>query len=139
MEKQAEYIYKNMLKAIHNIMGNNETYTTELNIYGSIFINNYIGTYPRDKIPNLKNGESCIINYDPSTKNGSHWIALYKQKDIFLYDSFGRSRLLPELNYKEALDYDAEQSSYYMLDCGQRCITWLLFVEIYGINTALLI
>jgi hypothetical protein len=138
MEKQAEYIYNNMLIAIESIMGNNSTSTSELNKYGPFFVNNYIGTYPRDKIPNLKNGESCIINLDPSTKEGSHWIALYKQKDIFLYDSFGRSRLLPELNYKESSHYDAEQS-YFMLDCGQRCITWLLFVNLYGIDKALLI
>lgn len=139
MEKQAEHIYNNILDSIISIMGNKGTITEQLNKYGSFFIDNYKGTFARDHIPNLNNGESSIINLDTSDKNGSHWIALYKYNNqLYFYDSFGRPNLLPELNYKEALDYDAEQNIY-MSDCGQRCITWLLFFNLYGPKMALLI
>jgi hypothetical protein len=139
MEKQAEYIYNNILNSIISIMGNKGTNTEQLNKYGSFFIDNYKGTFARDHIPNLKNGESTIINLDTSDKNGSHWVALYKNNNqLYFYDSFGRPNLLPELNYKEALDYDAEQKVN-QLDCGQRCISWLLFAKLYGVKSALLI
>lgn len=138
-ELYVESLYNNILSSIHSLIGDKSTNTQELNMYGKHFLgSSYIGTFPRDKIPTLQDNQACIINLDTSDKNGTHWIALYKKKYIYLYDSFGRRNILPELHYKEALDYDAEQYKK-QLDCGQRCLAFLIICKYYGPELILLL
>ena len=39
---------------------------------------NYIGTYSKDNVLLLKNGQSTIINLQDSDKRGSHWVSYKK-------------------------------------------------------------
>ena len=48
------------------------------------------GCYMREQIPNLKIGESIIINLDDLDSDGSHWCACVCTKNLNLYfDSYG--------------------------------------------------
>ena len=52
----------------------------------------YIGIYPIDKMPGLKNVDNfMVVNLDPSFKPGSHWVVLYKRNNKFVeyFDSTG--------------------------------------------------
>jgi len=112
----------------------------ELDEYGYKLLKNYVGTYPSDKIPNLKNGECCIVNLDKSGMAGSHWTAIYHyKKNNYFYDSFGR-RSITILNIEtvEDPDYDAEQDIN-ELNCGARSLSFLWCFENYGKDYAMTI
>jgi len=48
------------------------------------------GTHPIDHIPVLKNKQGTILNYHNSDLPGSHWVALWKDKNKYYYfDSYG--------------------------------------------------
>lgn len=82
-----------------------------------------------------------IVNLDPRSKGGSHWIAIVKTPDMLcVYDSFGREthKIISD-KYLSKLDpiihtmtqNDPEQSIYEQ-NCGQRCIAWLIIFDKYG-------
>ena len=53
---------------------------------------NYLGTFPLDRLPELpyKFPKSIIINTDQSNKPGDHWIAIIlTEKHAYYFDSFG--------------------------------------------------
>ena len=53
---------------------------------------NYLGTFPLDRLPDLpkKFPKSIIINTDQSNKPGDHWIAIVlTEKHAYYFDSFG--------------------------------------------------
>ena len=52
---------------------------------------NFLGCFPSDKLPvPTTNDYSFIINYDPSEKKGSHWVAIKCQhKNMCYFDSMG--------------------------------------------------
>ena len=53
---------------------------------------NYLGTFPLDRLPELPNQfpKSIIINTHQSNKPGDHWIAIIlTEKHAFYFDSFG--------------------------------------------------
>ena len=53
---------------------------------------NYLGTFPLDRLPDLPNKfpKSIIINTDQSNKPGDHWIAIVlTEKHAYYFDSFG--------------------------------------------------
>ena len=52
-----------------------------------------IGVFPIDKIPKIKDVPAgMIINLDEAHLSGSHWVAIYIDKDSFatFFDSYGR-------------------------------------------------
>ena len=61
---------------------------------------NYLGTYPMNKLPNLPKTfpKRIIINTDPANKVGDHWIALVlTYKKVFYFDSFGIKMINEEI------------------------------------------
>jgi hypothetical protein len=52
---------------------------------------NYIGTFPRDKLPkNMPVNSGCIINTDTSKGPGEHWVSVYLDEyGAEYFDSFG--------------------------------------------------
>lgn len=54
-------------------------------------VKGYRGVHMRDNLPkNIKAGQSIVINLDNSSGNGTHWTALYRDKEKLNYfDSFG--------------------------------------------------
>ena len=63
----------------------------------------YLGTFSRDTLPrSIKNNFLFIVNTDPSTKPGEHWVAISKNSDGTgeYFDSYG----LPPL-HKEFITF----------------------------------
>lgn len=146
-DKRAHDIYNEILKAVEICMkSDTTTYTHELNKVGNtLFGKSWRGALPRDKSPKMKNGDYAILNLDKSTENGSHWVAVYKNKNKkIIYDSFGRKSktILPILSKSGGVlvdtDYDQDQKDT-QLNCGQRSIAFLLLVKIWGPKLAMLI
>ena len=90
----------------------------------------WLGVFARDELPNVKKERrpfALILNTDPRSKPGQHWLALYGPKDgpIELFDSFGlhpRSYGLAHLS----LTFSCIQlQSSFSAVCGHYCIYFL--------------
>lgn len=148
-EVKAHIIYDKILKEIViPITGDKTTYLSELNIIGKKFLGiKFKGVFPSDKIPKLNDlSPYAILNLDTSKQSGSHWVSIAKiGNKTYLYDSFGRShiKIIPNLIYSGNgriinTDRDVEQDIF-SSDCGARSISWLVFLEKFGIDIAKLI
>jgi hypothetical protein len=95
---------------------------------------NFVGVFPRDKIPNVSQRPcGLIINIDKSDEPGSHWVAIYLDGAMGEYfDSFGR---MPEhteiihflrLQCPGGIRYNSiELQSRSSIVCGHHCIFYL--------------
>ena len=64
---------------------------TELINKDPIFKFRVRGCYARDTFPALQNNGFIIVNTDPSTQPGEHWLLIASKNDtVVLCDSFGR-------------------------------------------------
>ena len=104
----------------------------------------YQGTFMRDELKNLKPAHKMafIMNTDPSSKEGKHWVACYldadHDKSLEYYDSFGKDppkgfdrdmkRVVDELNLPYMLKYKVnriiEQKS--SDNCGFHAMRFLI-------------
>ena len=53
----------------------------------------FLGVFPTDVLPDLiqKKKKCCWIrNTDDSSKPGQNWVGIFKNKKIFIFDSFGQ-------------------------------------------------
>lgn len=165
-EERTEVINKYILDTvIYPILGKKETWGRDLTKMGhKLFGQNYSGTFPADKIPNIgKNRDGstvtrsntkkdsnlyCILNLDYSHQPGSHWLACaydINSGKIYVYDSFGRDteKIMPTLVEKfgdklVTVDQDAEQLKSED-DCGARCLAWLYIFDRMGSEYAKLL
>ena len=146
----AELEYNKILKDITDAMGDKSTFLSELNGVGRKLLGvKFHGVYPSDKIPRLNDlSPYCILNLDKSNEPGSHWVALAKLEDknaSVIYDSFGRDhmKIIPNLQYsgngRIIQPEDDSEQHVLQMDCGQRCCSFLLFLDRYGIKNALYI
>ena len=88
--------------------------------------------FPLNKIPVLKSG-GLIVNTDPHTLPGEHWIAIYINKyEINVFDPLGF--YYPDLLVKTLMkgrqnrNIIYNQTQYQDWDtntCGQYCLIWL--------------
>jgi hypothetical protein len=148
-ELKAEQYYNKVLKYIeNNKVGKKTTYSNDLEkVCRELFGVKFKGVFTSDKIPRLTAlTPYCILNLDRSGQSGSHWVGLAKCKEgAMLYDSFGRDDtiILKDLQFSGNgriidTDNDAEQKVK-ELNCGARCIAWLLVFEDLGEDYAKLI
>jgi hypothetical protein len=143
IKQQAEAYYDYILKNIgHKLVGIDTTYIDELKGVGKkLFGEKFVGVYPSDRIPRLKNNEYVILNLDKEGEAGSHWVAVVKHNNkSYLYDSFGRrgSKIIPSLGQSRngmvvntELDAEQKETEY---DCGARCISSLLVMDLFGLK-----
>ena len=93
------------------------------------------GVYARDQIKRVSYPSACIINSDPSTRPGRHWIAVFfdRRGNGQYFDSYG---LPPEvLGFTEFMNRNSKQwiwnrktlQELYSAVCGQYCIYFVLF------------
>lgn len=150
-EDKANYLYNGILnKIVIPMVGNQSTYQNKLKEAGEELLGtpDFHGVFPSDKIPRLTTlNPYAIINLDNSNEPGSHWVAIaHADRKMYVYDSFGRksTEILPDIfasgNGSNIIDtdYDAEQSPKEM-NCGARCLAFLILFKYYGSNMALLI
>lgn len=130
-KKKAEAYYKKYLKLIYKKLGNGITYADDLTTLGmTLFGSLFKGVYSADTIPKLNKGEFIIVNNEPKSKSGEHWLLAVKthSNKVYLYDSFGRKhyRILPTLNQSgNGAVIDTENDPEQQMiqeDCGQRCL-----------------
>jgi len=74
------------------------------------------GVFARDRVPDRK--KCLIFNTDPSTKPGSHWVAIY---DNLYFDSYGQKS--PFSGHKQVI-FDPVQSPGSSC-CGQHALYFL--------------
>lgn len=91
----------------------------------------------RDTLPKIPHkNESCIINLDPVSKSGSHWVAFSKRGVyVYYFDSFGNLRPSKEvIDYLKNCYIRYNYHSYQTFNssiCGHLCLLFL-----YCINKA---
>ena len=85
--------------------------TDQIDSFGSRFYaSNWLGVYALDEFeracgeikPKVKNGSFFIVNTDPSSKPGTHWVLVSfirqylkdGREQIFIFDSFGKNSVL---------------------------------------------
>jgi hypothetical protein len=149
-EEEIEKIYNRILKRIEKnvIRHNGTTLMSELNKIGREVMGiKFKGVFPSDKIPKLNELRPyCILNLDKSSESGSHWIAIVKDKnEIICYDSFGRKakKIIPSLFYSgngKVINTDLDKEQHILeTNCGQRCLSFLIFYDRYGKEKSLMI
>ena len=96
------------------------------------------GVYASDQLKQISKPTqlpaSYIINEDPATKSGSHWVALYidKNKHVEYFDSYGKLPIKPIETFlrrlsREPNTYNSKQlQSFETQTCGPFCIFYLL-------------
>lgn len=94
----------------------------------------FLGCFPSDKIPTTSRFPmSLIINEDPSTGKGTHWVAMYiKNKDTICYfDSYGKKPITLINNYlknfKNIENNKVRFQSLLSQNCGYYCIYFVIF------------
>lgn len=107
-----------------------------LNILKSDPVLDYIllGVYPSDLLPKIKKFPAAlVVNLDPSTLPGSHWVSLYFDNagNCEYFDSYGRkpSELKSYIeNNCETYVYNNKQlQNAHTTVCGQMCIYFLVW------------
>ena len=138
----AELLYETVLRDVTRPMVGDKTTSTPLllNAGKMLFGNKFLGVFASDRIPRMDTRYPyAIINLDPSTQPGSHWIGLayVNKKRTLMYDSFGRSprEILPHRKLRST-QRDAEQSSK-ETDCGARVLAWLYVFDRAGEEAAM--
>ena len=94
-----------------------------------------LGVFPLDKIPIIKNKPSAlVINMDPSYMNGSHWIAMFfdKNDSCDYFDSYGKkpSKVLEKymFRFSSKIRTSLKQiQNNFTSTCGQLCIYFLIW------------
>lgn len=105
---------------------------------------NFIGVFPYDKIPvqEVESDKFCVVNFDPSYKDGSHWIAIIlrpkKKKNIY-FDSYGQPPPVGKPRFSHVLKHNYKWNKHQLQHplstaCGQWCI---FFVCAYFSNHSL--
>ncbi len=123
-------VYNSLVSLLSSVLGNKTTNNRQLGRVGrQLFGNEFLGVFPRDKIPVFPKGKSfCIINTDTSDGRGVHWTGLACQgRRVYGYDSYGRD-INKLLNVKGVVNSDMSDKEQRTLErnCGQRVMSWLL-------------
>ena len=88
----------------------------------------YHGEFPMDQLPTLQPG-AYIINTDDHDEPGEHWLAVYYDKDIEYFDSYGLkpldSRLEDFLGKKYVYNASPLQQVFSNA-CGFYCVYYIL-------------
>ena len=127
--------YETNLTYLMDILGSTTTDNFSLNkVCKYLFDDLFIGVFPSDQMPILKNNEMCIINTD--NKKGVHWVACYRYRNqTYCYDSFNRdvktlSQFWSKIKSLVNANKDRDQS-YTEENCGSRCVCWLISFNKY--------
>jgi hypothetical protein len=91
-----------------------------------------LGVFPSDMLPKITHVPAAlIVNLDPSTETGSHWVSLYFDKRCEYFDSYGRKpEILESYILANSLKYtfnNKQVQSPLTSICGQMCIYLLIW------------
>ena len=91
-----------------------------------IMSENFLGVFPRDRVPRYIGDGSLIANTDKSTEEGTHWVTMYKENNICeFFDSYGRPPFKNKFTGKNFKHNKIKLQSIYSDVCGQYCLYFL--------------
>ena len=102
-------------------------------------VKSFVGVYSSDLIPHLITEPCCLIlNTDPHTEKGTHWLAIYlhpKSCSAYFFDSYGLPPLLPPVH--EFLRRNCSLWTYNKVQlqgpastvCGHYCCLFALYMD----------
>ena len=96
----------------------------------------YLGCYAIDELTKINKFPSClIINSEPRTKSGEHWLACYldSHKNVYFFDSYGKEPSFYKLdkflkNNSLKIFYNTKRIQGILPYCGLYCIFFLIFI-----------
>jgi len=98
----------------------------------------FCGVYAADTLPKVIENYPCglIVNTDPHTEKGSHWLAMYftSEENAEFFDSYGHPPDFYQENFKTFLDSHSRKWTYNhrclqslsSSMCGQFCVYFLI-------------
>ena len=136
---------KNLMYIMDALKKSGETNNIELERLGkTLFSDLFLGVFSAEKFPKyIRNNEMFIINNKSSrAKEGQHWLAFIKSsknKDhtsrLYGYDSLNRDihKLSPYFRHRRFINANCNRDeSYFELNCGERCMTFLISFYKHG-------
>lgn len=136
-KRVAEEAYRKCLDIITSDVGLKTVMSDVLESYGrEVFSSRkFRGVFARDEIPELKEGQGCIVNNQNHDEEGEHWLALARGSRsglLLQYDSFGRKNFLVlGIDDSKDTERDAEQGDEEE-NCGNRCLAFLAVFFLLG-------
>ena len=96
----------------------------------------YLGTFAFDELPIINKYPTClIINTEPRSKSGEHWLACYfdANKNSYFFDSYGQRPSFYNIetflkNNSIAIYYSNRKIQGILPYCGFYCIFFLLLI-----------
>jgi len=93
---------------------------------------NFRGVFSRNTLPKNRSAGFYIVNEEPSSRKGSHWIAFQitpgkKNKNIY-FDSYGRKPMFKEIRsyLGKNFQYNRKRLQHMMsTSCGQWCLYFI--------------
>ena len=136
---------KNLMYIMDALKKSGETNNIELERLGkTLFSDLFLGVFSAEKFPKyIRNNELFIINNKSSrAKEGQHWVAFIKSsknKDhtsrLYGYDSFNRDihKLSPHFRHRRFINANSNRDeSFFELNCGERCMAFLISFYKHG-------
>jgi hypothetical protein len=120
-------------------------------------VRSLLGIFPSDLLPHSIPKKTCtvILNADPHTKSGSHWLAIHfepRSSSVYYFDSFGRPPYIPTIQNFLRRNCNVQEYNAIQLQgpsitlCGHYCCLFALhmdrgetpkhFVSLYNPGTA---
>src|SRR5271156_1094798 len=102
-------------------------------IVNELKIPNFRGVYMRDQLPKrIQTNECGIVNLEPESMNGSHWVSYYKKGKLkYYFDSYGLDPTNQVKSYLKSPIYCStfEIQKFNTTICGQLCTYILYYLE----------
>lgn len=92
------------------------------------FKEGFKGVFPRDQLPDMREGECLIFNVDTNTLPGKHWIALKLHHNyLFYFDPSANPPMMDVARkYRKPILYlDDNVQPYFSETCGEHCVYFL--------------
>lgn len=91
---------------------------------------NFLGVFPKDLLPSFQNIKfpACLVsNTDPSSKPGTHWVAIYLESPTIIefFDSYGLHPSVYGFTFSVVKYNHSQLQSLTSNLCGQYCIYYL--------------
>jgi len=122
-----------------DLLGDKSTNNLQLLNFGAfLFGDKFKSVYCADDNIRLHNDQCCIVNTDPHTKSGTHWLGLYKYRNVYyVFDSFGRDvrKLSKFFKKKTWQNFEFHRiESFRSENCGVLSLTFLIIFDKYKLK-----
>ena len=100
----------------------------------------FLGAFPSDILPppSVTEAATLIVNTDPHTSRGTHWLAIRLQPrsySAYFFDSYGLPPLIPDITHflrRACIVWDYNSTRLQVLTssvCGKYCCLFALYMD----------